>query len=49
MSFKNMEDQTGMTELYLKSVLTAPSSSDLPDHYTAVAMVLSLFITVMEN
>lgn len=44
-----MEDQTGMTELYLKNVLTAPSSSDFPDHYTAVAMVLSLFIALMEN
>lgn len=47
-----MKDQTGMTELYLQSVLNAPSSSDLTGHYTAVAVVmsvLSLFIALMEN
>lgn len=52
MSLKRMEDQTGMTELYFKSVLNAPSSSDLPGHSTAVAVVmsvLSLFIALTEN
>lgn len=47
-----MDDQTGMTELYLKSVLNASSSSDLPDHYTAVAVVmsvLSFFTALMES
>lgn len=47
-----MEDQTGMTELYFKSVLNAPSSLGLPGHYTAVAVVmsvLSLFTALTEN
>lgn len=52
MSLKKMEDQTGTTELYLKNVVNAPSSSDLPGHYIGVAVVmsvLSLFTVLIEN
>lgn len=41
-----MEGQPRMTKLFHKSVLMAPSSSDLLGHYTAVTVVmrvLSLF------
>ena len=47
-----MEGQGRVTELYHKSVLIAPSSSDLPGHYgadTVVMGVLSLFTAFMER